>query len=214
MQEYFSNENSCYGLIYVTTNLINGNKYIGKVTYGKYKNGIIKDRRTNYLGSGTILNRAIKKYSVSNFARATLQYCISNEDLNESELYWIDYFGAVNSDIFYNINEGGTGGYCGEEAGKKIGLANKRRQKEGDWSGFKIGVGSKPYAHKISKAKKGKPNLSKRKKVGQFDLNNNLLKSYDAIAFTSNDGFCRSKVSSCCTGKRSRHRGFIWKYLD
>lgn len=39
--------------IYLTTNLINGKKYIGQ------HNGSIKD---NYLGSGVLLVKAIEKY--------------------------------------------------------------------------------------------------------------------------------------------------------
>ena len=44
-----------YGFIYITTNLINGKRYIGQKKYDK--EGTWK----NYLGSGTYLKRALEK---------------------------------------------------------------------------------------------------------------------------------------------------------
>jgi hypothetical protein len=49
-------------IIYCTTNKINGKKYIG--SHNK--------RKLNYLGSGTDLKQAIKKYGKENFTRQIL----------------------------------------------------------------------------------------------------------------------------------------------
>ncbi len=110
--------NDCYGVIYCTTNLINGHKYIGQ------------DSNNNpyYLGSGDNLNKAFKKYDRKNFKKEILQYCIDKEDLNESEIYWIDYFGAVQSEWFYNLSSGGDsfrkGTKWSEEVKNKIAVAH------------------------------------------------------------------------------------------
>jgi group I intron endonuclease len=83
--------------IYKTTNLTTGKVYIGKSS---------KCFNVKYLGSGKILNRAIKKYGKSNFNVELIEECSSEEELNLREIYWIDFF-MSNS---YNIALGGTGG--------------------------------------------------------------------------------------------------------
>lgn len=88
-----------YGYIYITENLINGNKYIGKHKHNK--------NNKYYLGSGKLLKLAIKKYGKKSFKLSILEYCSSPEELNEKEQYWINYYNAVKDPNFYNITPGG-----------------------------------------------------------------------------------------------------------
>lgn len=90
-----------YYFIYLTTNLINGKKYIGK-HFGFLDDG--------YLGSGKLLKRAVEKYGKENFQREILSFSSSEEENAEKEKYFIALFGACKSDLFYNIHEGGEGG--------------------------------------------------------------------------------------------------------
>lgn len=90
-----------YGFIYLTTNLINGKKYVGMC-----KN----THRDGYLGSGKMLKFAIRKYGKENFTRSILQECDTFEQLSESEKFWIEKYDAVNSEHFYNLTPGGFGG--------------------------------------------------------------------------------------------------------
>ena len=53
-----------YGFVYITTNMINGKKYIGK---RKYSTGWEK-----YLGSGKYLKNALKKYGKYNFIKRNI----------------------------------------------------------------------------------------------------------------------------------------------
>lgn len=125
-----------YGIVYMTICLINGRKYIGQ---HKCKN--VNDR---YLGSGTILKMAIKKFGAENFVRQTLCVCESEEELNQKEIEYIAKYNATESLDFYNICEGGkanrmTGemnpmyGMRGELApgyGRKISDEERQRRSE------------------------------------------------------------------------------------
>ena len=87
-------------IIYLVTNLLNDKKYIGMDSLNC----------PNYLGSGVLIKKAIKKYGRDNFKKEILQICSTKEELLIAEKYWIDFFYAVNSRNFYNIREGGQGG--------------------------------------------------------------------------------------------------------
>ena len=52
--------------VYLTTNLINGKKYIGQY-YGEVDD--------NYIGSGSTLKKAINKYGKGNFKKEILYMC-------------------------------------------------------------------------------------------------------------------------------------------
>ena len=93
-----------YGFIYCTTNLVNGRKYIGQ---HKYCGKIDK----YYLGSGVALANAIKKYGRENFKREIICECFSLEELNEKEVYYINLYDAINNPDYYNIAQGGNGGF-------------------------------------------------------------------------------------------------------
>lgn len=92
MKQYF---------IYLTTNIINGKKYIGK-HYGELDD--------SYLGSGTALLRAIEKYGKQAFKRDILFISKNEKENNIKEKEFIKIFNAVEDENFYNIAEGGDGG--------------------------------------------------------------------------------------------------------
>lgn len=113
-------------IIYKTTNLKNNKTYIGK------------DLKNNpdYLGSGSVLKSALKKYGRINFKKEILCFCNSVEELNEKEKYFIKYFKSINK-AEYNIAEGGIGGNTllhasedkKEQFKKKTSIASKGRYK-------------------------------------------------------------------------------------
>lgn len=88
-----------YGIIYMTTNLINGRRYIGQ-----HK---CKNENDNYLGSGKALLKAIELYGRKNFKRETLCIADSEEDLNRLEMEYIAKYNASHDRNFYNLNDGG-----------------------------------------------------------------------------------------------------------
>jgi len=106
--------NTSYGVIYKTTNLINGNSYIGQTI----KKGEQLDK---YLGSGLNIVSAIKKYGRSNFEKEILIACDSKYQLDRMERLFIS---LMKPD--YNI---APGGQCRQtpETYRKIADKNRGR---------------------------------------------------------------------------------------
>ena len=90
-----------YYILYRTTNIINGRFYIGI-----HKTSNLED---SYLGSGTLLLRAIKKYGSHNFKKEILEYHNNEESLCKREEELITYDFIKNNDV-YNIMPGGKYG--------------------------------------------------------------------------------------------------------
>lgn len=76
-------------------------KYIGK-HYGELDD--------SYLGSGTLLKKAITKYGKMNFTKSILFVSQNEEENCEKEKEFIALYNAVTNPLFYNIHEGGSGG--------------------------------------------------------------------------------------------------------
>jgi len=98
--EYLEELPDPYGFIYITTNLIDGKLYIGQKKFVKYK-------WKNYLGSGTYLKNAIKKYGKENFHRDIVFIAFSKEELDDEEEKLIEIHDAVDRKDYYNQVEGG-----------------------------------------------------------------------------------------------------------
>lgn len=88
-----------YGYIYITTNLVNGKRYIGQHRAEGFD--------SKYLGSGTIFVKALNKYGKSNFRTEIICECHDESELNEKEIFYIDKYDAVCREDFYNISFGG-----------------------------------------------------------------------------------------------------------
>ena len=117
--------------IYITTNLINNKQYIG------YHFGDVND---NYLGSGSYILKAIKKYGRQNFQREILEICPDKETALKQEQYWIKQYNAVENENFYNFSAGGE---------KDAGWENFRR-----WAALHPEEAQKMYQRNIQRLKK------------------------------------------------------------
>lgn len=112
--------NNPYGFIYITTNLINGKKYLGQRKF--YRNW------QEYLGSGKSLLYAIRKYGKENFVRNIVCICNSLAELNQAEHDISVFLNVVESSDWYNLKYGGDSmeGYSPPpEVREKISRANK-----------------------------------------------------------------------------------------
>ena len=88
--------------VYKTTNLINGKIYVGL--------HVTEDLNDDYLGSGTQIRSAIKKYGQENFKREYIKICKSPEEMYnlEAEIVNEDF---VKRPDTYNMKTGGTGSW-------------------------------------------------------------------------------------------------------
>lgn len=101
-------------IVYKTTNLINGKFYIGQDS----------NNNPEYIGSGTVLKQAIKKYGKENFKKEILEHCENQDHLNEREKYWIKKTNALRDG--YNLAEGGFGvSNMSDEIKEKISKSKK-----------------------------------------------------------------------------------------
>lgn len=91
-----------YHIIYKTINLISNKIYIGA-----HSTNNIDD---NYLGSGKMLNAAIKKYGIENFKKEVLYIFLSPEEMFEKEKEIVNESFVSRPDV-YNIVTGGFGGF-------------------------------------------------------------------------------------------------------
>lgn len=229
--------NEFYGFVYMTTNLINGKRYIGQ---RKYYEG-----HDEYLGSGNLIRAAIEKYGKDNFSRVVLAQCRTRQELNEQERYWIAYYDAVRSCDFYNIAMGGEGGFYGGELhpwyGKHLSSATKdklskmRKGKNNPFYGKHHSAETIMKLAQYSTGKKHSPETLCKMSIGmrqnhadfngaknprarqtaQYSLSGELIHIWDCAkdaAIALNLNYC--SITNCCTGRYNSSGGFIWRYIE
>ena len=102
----FIGSDNLYHFTYITICSINSKFYIGKHTTTDFKD--------NYLGSGTLLLTAIKKYGKQSFTRHIVQFYLTEEDafIGEANIVNEDVIKVYNDelDMTYNLRAGGIGG--------------------------------------------------------------------------------------------------------
>jgi hypothetical protein len=192
-----------YHLVYKTTCLINNKIYIGCHS--------TINLNDNYLGSGTLLKKAIKKYGKENFIREFILVCESRNEAyrKEKEIVNEDFISREDN---YNMKIGGEGGFgfvnsrikldkeYKEKIYNKISESIKNLYKEGKLKGWKSVMKNnwispfKGMNHsdltkiKMSESKKGILNPSslsldviEKRKLDLLEIN----KKYGYISFLS-----------------------------
>jgi group I intron endonuclease len=227
-------------VIYITTNLVNGSKYIGLDTHNNPR----------YLGSGKLLQKAVKKYGKENFKKEILEECETLEELKKRELYWIQKYNAKESKEFYNMTDTMTPTqrpHLTEEHKQNISLAKKgkklppvsqeaidKRVATRKANGYthsektrkKIAASNKGKSMSLSaranmsKAKAGVPRPGAIKTLLQLDRNTGeVLNEYEGFKKVAEAGFNRWAVQNALTrSKKTNKPGnaqkFSWLYKE
>lgn len=90
--------------LYIVTNLINNKKYVGQRNYTKNKS----PEKDNYMGSGTLISYAIKKYGKENFSKQIIAICNTQNEIDKLEIDYIIKNNVLNNkNEWYNIDAGG-----------------------------------------------------------------------------------------------------------
>lgn len=108
--------------IYKITNQINDKSYIGQSVNISQR---WREHRSRYQLNdsseyNSLIHKAMRKYGIENFTWDVLEQC-SAEELNEREIYWIQYYHTWIEDVNcngYNINSGGN--YRSRNSNEKI----------------------------------------------------------------------------------------------
>lgn len=146
------------GIIYKVENIINGKVYIGKTTQLLCKRKCHhKDcARTNKYNS--YFHKAIRKHGWDNFEWSVIDTATNEKELNEKEIYWINFYKIKN--ISYNITIGGdgaTGHKHSSESRLKMSEANKKKiAPKGENHPMYGKKHSEETRRKISETEKGK----------------------------------------------------------
>lgn len=178
-------------IVYKTTHLETGKHYYGMHATAKVDDG--------YLGSGTWIKRAVKKYGVEAFKREIIQFCSSYEEMQNVERAVIAQH--LNEELCLNIAFGGKGGWGSLNADE---FANERRSK----GGRKAGLNKNSQANLVpldsNRAKKQAARL--KEKYGDD--------YYVKLGARSVTDEKRRKLSEASAGKKLMNDGSIAKWVE
>ena len=106
-----------YGVIYLIWNMVNGKKYVGQTTK------TVGERFYAHSYADSVIGRAIRKYGRENFRYGVIKSCISSEELNYWEKFFVSALKAK-TPYGYNMTDGGEYVFAmTNETRKKISVA-------------------------------------------------------------------------------------------
>jgi group I intron endonuclease len=139
--------------IYKITNLTNDKIYIGQTIQKNPKMRWYSHLADARRGHKSHLYDSIRKYGQESFVWEIIDRCLSLEELNDREQYWLNYYRNL-TEVYNNREAGGNKKHSAESI-EKMKLAQKTRHANTDVGGWKRRDGG-PMKGK-SHPKKGKP---------------------------------------------------------
>jgi group I intron endonuclease len=220
------------GYIYKIINKVNGMIYVGQTIQ------FLEERWKQHrkISSNCFyLKSAFKKYGIEQFEFKMICICF-DEELDKFEIQYMKSFNSMVPNG-YNLRNGGNSGRQHEETKKKISETLKGRT---DIIRTTPQLG-KPHTEEIkqqiSNALKGRTDIIRTKsynwigkhhteesknkmreshkiKINQYDLDNNIIQSFNSISEAAIEtGIDRTVIGKCCKNIRKTAGGFKWQYL-
>ena len=204
------------GYIYKIINKINNKVYIGQTT--RTIDIRWKQHLNNINHVDTHLYRAMKNYGPENFSIEKIE---ETENLDEREIYWIQYYDSFNNG--YNMTLGGKGfgrqidynkiitlwnnGMSINDISKKTGYANQH-------------ISNALRTMNIDEASIKKQGLQVTIKkrsipVYQFDLTGKFIQRYDSVTIAGEiNNISKIHINECCKKIAISAGGYLWSYSD
>jgi group I intron endonuclease len=117
------------GKIYKATNIINGKIYIGQ-TVQKLEARINRHIRDSKSSSIMYFHRALIKYGQDKFTWEIIDNAKTINELNQKEVYWINYYNSNNEEYGYNCNSGGGNAIPNDKTKERLSIAWKNSEKQ------------------------------------------------------------------------------------
>ncbi len=206
------------GYIYIITNKITKQNYIGQTTQDLYERWRQHKKKSS---NCVYLKSAFSKYGIENFDFKLI--CIGfDDDLNKLEIFYINKYNSIVPNG-YNLRLGGNnGGKHNEETKQKISESLKKRLNSNNYK--KIG---KPHTEetkiKLSNINKGKKHkietieklrlINTKYRVIQLDMSGNIINIFfNTVEAAKALNTTKNNICRVCNGKTKSAKGFLFRY--
>ena len=193
------------GIIYKWTNTLNNKSYIGQTVHPekRYKRHLNDAFKENV---DTHFYRALRKYGVESFTYEVLE-TVESEQLNDREIYWIEYYDTYNNG--YNETKGGLGtsGFKWSDEAKQ---QHSERMTIINRKNFSGKVSPLKGKHFRPKTDEEKAKVSKT--VYQYTVDGEFIQEWPSTAECGRNGVNQGHVASCCRGDKRQFKGYLWSY--
>lgn len=212
------------GIVYKVTNTETNEIYIGATTKS------IEERKEDHIQKankkvGGYFQEAISTYGAQAFQWEQIDTANSNNDLAKKEIKYIEEYNAVstgyNSDkgggikktvYKYNLNGSLNATFDNlTSAGESISV-RKQDISRACWN-VNHSLGGFLWSYDYLEPFISEPDIRK-KEVGQFGLEGNLLAKYVSASEASRKtGISKTCITRCCRKEREQTGGFLWEYI-
>lgn len=160
--------------------------------------GRVKRISYHHGSSGTIIHKEKILKPILNKKNGYLYYGLSNNGLKSFRAHKL----VLNT---FNPNEG-------MQINHKNGNKQDNRLINLEWCTPKENI-QHAYKNGLAKARRNEKN-SLSKKVGQFDLDGNLIRVWPSTMQIQRElGYTNTSIGQCCNGKREITHGYKWRYV-